>query len=164
MKYRTEKLWGEGYRDAAKVMAHETFELENTDIAETLVSTMLAGTTAGEKLLILIEELKNGEIVDGDNGLLLDIIENYHDDNNYEKMAVKFYDEVLDAIAEVTGKKVKYVLWLCDSPEDIINEYDMNHELDDSCFDAYEESDIILSDLGLGGKLYGYEEYPYAIN
>ena len=29
--YRTEELFGEGYRDAASVMAHETFYLSNTD-------------------------------------------------------------------------------------------------------------------------------------
>lgn len=41
MKYRSEILWGEGYRDAPSVMAHETFSLENTDIVSTLAETIL---------------------------------------------------------------------------------------------------------------------------
>ena len=30
--YRTETFFGEGYRNAASVMAHKTFVLDNTDI------------------------------------------------------------------------------------------------------------------------------------
>lgn len=38
--YRTEQLYGEGYRDAAEIMAHEVFELGNTDILDTLSETI----------------------------------------------------------------------------------------------------------------------------
>lgn len=164
MKYRTERLWGEGYIDAAEVMAHETFELGNTDIAETLAETILKGTSVGEKLLILTKELEKDEIVEGDNGLLFEIIENYSNSEFYEKLGILFFEEVLEEINRVTNKDIKYCLWLSDSPEDIINEYDMNNELDENSFDAYEESDIILSDLGIGGKLYGYEEEPRPVD
>ena len=58
-KYRSEILFGEGYRDAANVMAHETFELMNTDIARTLSTSILKGTDAGHKLEILEEEINN---------------------------------------------------------------------------------------------------------
>ena len=34
--YRCEEFFGEGRRDAASVMAHETFVLENTDILDYL--------------------------------------------------------------------------------------------------------------------------------
>ena len=53
MKYRTEILFGDNYRDAAKVMAHETFELENTDILSTLRTTILKESPISDKLRIL---------------------------------------------------------------------------------------------------------------
>ena len=41
---RTEQLFGEGYRNVAEVMAHEVFILGNTDILDTLSSTIFKGT------------------------------------------------------------------------------------------------------------------------
>lgn len=39
IRYRSEDTYGEGYRGIIEVMEYETFELENTDIIETLGST-----------------------------------------------------------------------------------------------------------------------------
>ena len=159
IKYRTERLWGEGYRVAPEVMAFEVFGLGNTDILETLMDTILKGTPMADELQQL-EYAINEEDVPSNPTLskFLAMWDKYDEDE--EDDAIAFFQTVLDAIKEKTGKDIKYCLWLCDTKEDIIQEYDMNNELDDNSFDAYEDSDIILSDLGSGGKLYGYEEYP----
>ena len=53
------------------------------------------------------------------------------------------------------------MLWLCDSIEDIKKEYEINESF--ISFDIYEKSDIVLSDLSVAGKLYGYENKPISI-
>lgn len=157
MKFRTEILWGEGYREAADVMAHEIFVLQNTDILETISATILKGTSAGKELMKLSKvmccEMKD-EVLEK---LLIDALED-------KEVGIRYISNVLEAIRSSVGKEIKYALWLCDSIEDIKEEYDFNYELDDSSFDAYMESDVVLSDLGRGGKLYGYEEMPCPCN
>lgn len=157
IKYRTERLWGEGYRNVAEVMAHEVFELQNTDILDTLSETILSNTNKGKELK-KISSVISCKMEDENIENMLD---EYYEN---EELAIEFFKEVLQAIKSITGKDIKYCLWLCDTKEDIINEYDMNKELDNNSFDAYEDSSIILSDLGVGGKLYGYEEYPKPCN
>ena len=110
MKYRTEQLWGEGYRDAAKVMAHEVFELRNTDIIKTLSETILKDTEMSHLLRVLGEEIENDCIVVGDNGLLYDIVKNYSNDDKYKTLGSTFFEEVLHTIKEETGKDIKYCL------------------------------------------------------
>lgn len=156
--YRTEDLYGEGYRDAAAVMAHETFELENDDIPETLSTTILKGTEIGEKLANIVKAKENPSEMDPEIEEFLDAA--FEDD----EIGINFYKEVLEEIKKVTGKDIKYVLWLCDSIKDIKDEYeweDMDIELNN--FDEYETSDVILSDMGTAGKLYGYETEPSPI-
>ena len=75
MKYRTEILFGDNYRDAAKVMAHETFELENTDILSTLRTTILKESPISDKLRILEEEVESGDISSDDNGELYKVLQ-----------------------------------------------------------------------------------------
>lgn len=163
MKYRSETLFGDGYRDAAPVMAHETFELMNTDIIRTLRDTILKDSSFAEKLEILEEEIQNGCIADGDDGELYNLIETHdsYDDDSCE--SIQFFRDILAEIKTITGKDIKYVLWLCDTKEDV-KKYDLHNELTDDDIDAYEESDIILSDLGSEGKLYGFETNPKPIS
>jgi hypothetical protein len=161
MKYRSEMLFGTGYRDAAAVMAHEVFELQNTDIPYTLSRTILKGTAYGNKLEILEEELNNDYVADGDeNGELYDLICNAYEDKN---LGVSFFKDVLEEIKNVTGKDIKYCIWLCDSKEDVCR-YDLDGTLSNDDIDAYEESNVILSDIANEGKLYGYEECPKPLN
>lgn len=159
MKFRSEALWGEGYREAASVMAHETFELQNTDILHTLRTTILKESEMQVKLEILEEELNNDTIADGDDGSLYNIIDNYQND---KELGCQFFRDVLQGIKNVTGKDIKYCLWLCDTIEDVY-EYDIHNELKREDIDAYEESDIILSNIGSEGYLYGYEGEPRPI-
>lgn len=126
--FRSEEVFGEGYRDAASVMAHEVFELGNSDILETLTSSFLKGNEVFRKL---------HNVKDEDSGVL-------------------FFKEVLEELSKVCGKEIKFCIWLCDQPEDVVNEYNVNLD----SLDVYIKSDVILSDLGTEGKLYGYEEMP----
>ena len=150
--WRTEQLYGEGYLDAASVIAHEVFNLNNTDILETLSEGVLKNSRYCNKLKKLIMVIE-GDLKDLEMEHFLDIAF----DN--EEIGINYFKDVLQEIKEITGKDIKYVLWLCDTIEDIILEYaNDDTQLDD--FDGYEISDIIISDIGTAGKLYGYEEKP----
>ena len=156
MKYRSEILFGEGYRDAAAVMAHETFELANTDVCSTLCETILKGSKIANDLETLDEYLNNG----GSDEENAKAIEAMFDE---EALQVEFFQKVLDEIEKRTGKKINYCLWLADDPKDLQSYCIGEQELYDEDIDCYEETDIVLSDIGSDGKLYGYEEYPKKI-
>ena len=146
--YRTEELFGEGDRDAASVMAHETFYLSNTDILDTLSQTLFQNTEYSKELRHMSDVI-NCEIDD-------EKIEQFLDDAfDDEELGINYFNNVLKEIKKITKKDIKYVLWLCDSIEDIKQEYEINEPF--ISFNIYEKSDIVLSDLGVEGKLYGYE-------
>lgn len=48
--YRSDDLFGDGYRDAVDVMAHEIFELQNADILDTLADGVLKDMDIAENL------------------------------------------------------------------------------------------------------------------
>ena len=151
--YRTEQMHGEGYRDAAEVMNHEVFNLQNTDILDTLSSTILKNTVYEEKLKHLSDVIEEKVEDDEINALCDDIFED-------EAIGIAYFKEIINEINSITGRQIKYVLWLCDSIDDVKKEYDTLPNDQFTSFDLYEKSDIILSDLGKGGKLYGYEHNP----
>ena len=152
--YRTEQLYGEGYRDAAAIMAHEVFELTNTDILDTLSETLFKDTALGAELKLLSDVVSGEE----DDDFLDEAFEN-------EEVGIEYFNKILDEIKKVTGKEIRYALWLCDSIEDIKNEYECDEiDVKLTLFDAYETSDIILSDIGTEGKLFGYEEMPQPVD
>lgn len=164
MKYRCDSLFGDRYLDAKIVMAHEVFTLQNTDILDTLSSTILKDTDVGkemENLSWVINSNNTGELVNEGYFNLVHLLDKYYDN---EELGAEYFTKVLDKIKELTHKDIQYVLWLCDTKEDVINEYDMHHELTLDDIDCYEESDIILSDIGRGGKLYGYCDKPLPCN
>ena len=70
-------------------------------------------------------------------------------------------DNILFPIYKRTGLTVNYVLWLCDSKEDVENSYQM--DAGDQDIDTYPVGEVLLSDLGKEGKLYGYEFLPERI-
>ena len=78
----------------------------------------------------------------------------------------QFIVNLINIINEFYGKEIKYCLWLSDSCEDIISNYSLDPYYDEEKkdyfyeFHAYEDSEVILSDLGNCGKLYGYTEPP----
>ena len=143
--YRSEVPFGEGFRDAIPVMIHECRGIGNTDILETLKNTYLKGTEYQKDCQELIDELE-------EYGYIEDMAE-----DDWEV----FFKSILGVIEQKTGKKIKYCLWLCNTPEDVIDSYSYgNYIIDYDDIDTYQVSSVVLSDLGRHGKLYGYEECP----
>lgn len=142
VQYRTESFSGMNYRNAAAVMAFETFCLGNTDILDYLAGGLLANSPVSEQLRSLSTMIE-------DCGPESD--EPTADD-------IAFMEDVLKAVADTTGIEVNYALWLADKDtlEQLYGKY-MQSPLD---YDAYEVGPIILSDLGHDGTLYGYPENP----
>lgn len=143
LRYRTETFSGIGPRDAAEVMAFETFELGNTDIPEYLCSHQLKGSSLAPALESITKELD-------DNGFV--------DDMSWDEK-VDFFREVLGDLSKVAGVNITHALWLAD-PNTVLNFYGKDLTLD-SYIDAYEPGPVILTDLGHDGTLYGYGHDPY---
>lgn len=146
VKFRSEAPFGEGYRNPAEVMAHETFELGNTDILDYMLDHYLKGDIRNNAYSYADELSNNGFI----------------DDMSFEDMQ-EFFRECLKQIKAETGKDIQYVLWLAE--ETTVREfYCQNLNTEDYDVDAYDVSDaIVLSDIGYDGKLYGYEKEPERI-
>ena len=142
VRYRTESFSGMNYRNAAAVMAFETFCLGNTDIPDYLAEGLLADSPVSEQLRSLSARIEEcGPETDEPTA-----------DN------IAFMENVLKAVAVATGIEVSYALWLADkeSLEQLYGKY-MQSPLD---YDAYEVGPVILSDRGHDGTLYGYPENP----
>ena len=142
LRYRTETFSGIGPRDAAEVMAFETFELGNTDIPEYLCSHQLKGSSIAPALESITRELD-------DNGFV--------DDMSWGEK-VDFFREVLGDLSKVTGENISHALWLAD-PDTVLNFYGKDLT-PGSYIDAYEPGSVVLTDLGHDGTLYGYDHDP----
>lgn len=154
--YRSDDLFGDGYRDAVDVMAHEIFELQNADILDTLADGVLKDMDIAENLKHLSYDIGAPRAV-----YFADILEE-EDADTAEEKAKAFVREILDAVREKTGKDIKYVSWLSGSVGDVITEYELNEAITE--FDEYSTADsVVLSDIGKGGKLFGYEKLPAEI-
>lgn len=158
--YRTEAFFEEGYRNAASVMAHETFVLDNTDILSYLIDSDLIGQGTKDYLQVYVTLIEEGRLIY--TGYNTDYEEMLYRYRKNEEDRIEFFQEVLDDIKNRKGIDVNYVLWLCDSPENAFNSYNVeqNISIADIEFDGYLKSDVILSDIGTEGKLYGYEKEP----
>lgn len=152
--YRSELLFGEGYTEAAPVMAHETFVLGNTDILLHLANGVLDGTDAGDTMRH-IAAVMDGEEQDEEMDAFL--TECYEDQDECRKGTAFFEDTVLPAIKERTGHDIRHVLWLCDCPEDVIGAYGTIEDIGEDDIDRHEVGVMTLSDIGEDGKLWGYE-------
>lgn len=154
--YRSDSIFGDGYRDAVDVMAHEIFNLWNSDILDTLADGVLKDMDIAEHLKRLSYDISSPKAV-----YFTDILEE-EDQSIAEGKIRVFIRSILDAVKEKTGKDIKYALWLSDSVDDVITEYELNDSITE--FDEYSTADsVVLSDIGKGGKLFGYEKLPAAI-
>lgn len=158
--YRTETFFGEGYRNAASVMAHKTFVLDNTDILSYLIDSDLIDQGTKDYLQVYVALMEEGRLIY--TGYATDYEEMLYRYRKNEEDRIEFFQEVLDDIKSRKGIDVNYVLWLCDSPEDAFNSYNIeqNISMADVEFDGYLRSNVILSDIETEGKLYGYEKEP----
>lgn len=154
--YRSDGIFNDGCRNIVDVMTHEIFELWNADILYTLADSILKDTDIAEDMVHLANDLQSPRAL-----YFADILE---EENKFaaDDKAKTFVREILDVVKEKTGKDIKYVLWLSNSVDDIISEYEPNDSITE--FDEYPTANgVVLSDLGKGGKLFGYEEMPAAI-
>lgn len=154
--YRSDSIFGDGYRDAVDVMTHEIFDLWNIDILDTLADDVLKDMDIAENLKHLSYDISSPKAV-----YFADILEE-ESESVAKNKAKTFVREILDAVKEKTGKDIKYVLWLSDSVDDVIAEYEPNDSITE--FDEYSTANgVVLLDIGKGGKLFGYEKMPAAI-
>lgn len=143
MKFRSEVPFGDGYRDIIDVMVYETYELGNTDILETLKRTM---------------EKHDKSIADDMEWMISDMVENGYAEDMGEYDWREFFGKVVSVLNRVHGTELKYCLWLADY--ETVRDYYGQGRLGNEDIDAYEESDIVLSDIGYDGKLYAYANLP----
>ncbi len=136
--YRSESVYGEGFTDAVSVITHEVDDLDNVDILSTLADTVLTGTKLGDTLTKTVDDPEMLDELLGENP---------------EKFV---RDQLLPAVRQATGVDIKYVLWLCATAADVVDIY--NAAPEDVI--AYPVGDVVLSDLGQDGLLYGYAEKP----
>lgn len=132
--YRDDTLFGDNYTDAVKVLAYEIEELNNFDVFEYLSNTCFSGTEFGKKLL----EFANNP----------DEFFNLYNDVEY---FIK--EELLPEISKSTGTQIHTVRWLCRTIDDVVNIYGA----DPQNVVEYPIGDVLLSDLGPDGQLWGYK-------
>ena len=144
MRYRTETFSGSGERSAVNVMSFEIFELGNTDIFDTLKNGILKENKICKEFDKFEEEL----------------IENGYIDDFSEDDRIAFMKKIIETIKETTGKEIRYALWLADidTVKSMYNGCEINYDID-----SYQEGNIVLSELGYDGTLYGYENMPKKI-
>lgn len=138
IRYRCDDCFGDGVRNVIDVLVYETYELGNIDILDYLANHQLKDSELKEDFL----QLKN------------EIEEELSIQSMGEYDLRELYQNALNEIKNQTGKDIKYCLWLAD--KDTVKDYYcqnmMNYEIN-----GYNTSNVILSDLGYDGALYGYE-------
>ena len=150
--FRNENYSGSGIRDAKEVLSYEMFDLDNSDIPITLAKTIFNNYPIAknycEKVAKIIE---SGIENNPDDRLVID-----------KSTSLVWAGNIIDFIRIVTGKSIKYVLWLADMDIVMNGIYGISggHLQEYDTIDAYQVGPILLSDLGGAGKLYGYEELP----
>ena len=131
--YRDDSFSGCGETDPAEVSYFETAEMGNVDIPEYL--------------------LAHYKLTDEEKEFLEDIVEGEPDEIDKE-----FFCDIIRAV--VGGRE--RCLWLCDSPEDVYDSYFSYRMTREEYFKdgpvswRIPKDAIILSDLGVEGKLYAY--------
>ena len=139
--FRNPYYAGDGEVKAFEVMSFEILELGNTDILYTLLEN---GLIQDQLLLESISSVANYIEDFGGPGY-------YVEDHTCEDVI----HNILKEIKRVTGKDIRVALWLA-SKEAIIKYYDGS----ENNIIEYPTSDVVLSDLGEQGSLFGYESMP----
>lgn len=143
--FRTEIIYGSGYRDPVEVLTYEVNNLCNIGILEYLaMKTVIKNSKKmSNKLLKYAAEFGK------------------YSEDDWKKL----FNEVIEEIYKLTGKRLTECIWLTDTKEDLIYTYLTNHD-DESCNIEWTDNDIdeyciddsiILADIGKAGKLYGFD-------
>lgn len=138
--YRTETYSGSLERRIAHVLRFELFELGNTHILYELIQNELVkDQNLAAQMKSLADEWEcNGYV-----------------DDMPETDQLKFLEKVRLEISAQTGRNIQYALWLAEKP--YIQKFYGGTDCDT---EGYETSDVVLSDLGPSGVLFGYELEP----
>lgn len=146
MKYRSELLYGSGFRDFVEVCTYDTYWREDYSIIDGLKDGLLQHSYLYKKL----SELSEIHRIKG------------HLPNFTETDCRQLFTACKDEIARIYNIRPDYVLWLCDTP-DMVRTYEnqslTDEPLYDTEIDCYEETDNIISSED-GEALYIYEELP----
>lgn len=145
--YRSESFSGSGVYEVKKVIEFEICTLGNTDILDYCLEHYNLTPTLRESLSELMDFIEKDDV----------IIEDLDDPT---KIDYTYYliDRLVDEISMLVGHPIKYAIWLADL--DIVREI---YSDSDDDIEAYEISDVVLSDLGEDGKLFGYETFPQSM-
>lgn len=146
--YRTESCYGSGIRDVQEIMKYEIFELMNTDILETLKRTIFKNDEFAKTWIEHVIEWCQG-----------------NDEHDYSEEANQndFCKWLIKYLNFKTNKNIQYALWLAEKEAVMDKEIYGAYLESEEDVDAYEIGDILLSDIGYDGRLYGYENYPEPI-
>ena len=128
------------------VIVYEIKDLGNSDIPDTVYDRFVATATPEFReqykfQIALIEDYLDAEKEDGYVASTAE----------YTELA----QAILDVVKGATGKDIQYVLWLAE--KEVVNSFYKN---DGVYLCEYKVSDVILSDLGHDGWLFGYTERP----
>lgn len=138
--YRTETYSGSLERCFTYVLQYEVFVLH---IFDELIQNELVGSAAlTAQMKSMVNELD-------ENGYVEDMSE-------YDQL--EFLEQLRMEISSQVNKDIQYALWLADWT--CVQKF---YGGTDSDIEGYEISDVVLSDLGNSGILFGYVSEPYPV-
>ena len=138
--YRTETYSGSLERRFAYVLRFELFVLGNSHIFDELMQNGL---------------VRSQELVNQMKSMASELEENGYVDDMSEPDHLEFLERVRLDISAQVGRDIQYALWLTDKA--CVQEFYGGRDGD---IESYGTSDVILSNLGRGGILFGYEFEP----
>ncbi len=138
--YRTETYSGSLERRFAYVLRFELFVLGNSHIFDELMQNGL---------------VRSQELVNQMKSMARELEENGYVDDMSEPDHLEFLERVRLDISAQVGRDIQYALWLTDKA--CVQEFYGGRDGD---IESYGTSDVILSNLGRGGILFGYEFEP----
>ena len=143
--YRSERYSGSGVCDVKEVMKFEICTLGNTDILDYCLENYNFTPAFKKSLFKLRNFIEKNNIIDEIG------------DITKVRYAHHIIEQLIDEISINVGHPIRYAVWLADL--DTVREIYSVSDSDED-IEAYETSDVVLSDLGEDGKLFGYETYP----
>ena len=157
--YRTENAYGSGERNLRAIIEYEVFELGNTDIFDYMLKHYdFEKYTLKSAFLNTLQTMRE---MNGDSDPeSVESFERVANDIGKNTAKKAFMDSVMDLIKYVTGKNIRYGLWLAEK-DAVIRFY---NNMSKENIDTYRTSDVILSDLNEDGILFGYEEKPKPVS
>lgn len=141
MMCRVEKAFGSGCRDLMAVLEYEILVLENVDVFEFMSKNKNLTHALRKQMIECINaKYQSGNVKD-------------------EKLVRKMIKEMVQQLNALYDVNLSHCLWLCDEKH-VRTLYGKQEDK----IDFYEESHIVLSDLGVCGKLYAYSSNPQPIS